>query len=114
MSTYNNHYIFDLPNLNEPNLTKTELNLNVFSGSPSGRHPAGRHQRPADEPTPPPVAQRLSQPVAVVRLRLHPQVGPLAEPQVEPDRGVGQLLRDEIRISPRSPRRRPEQARPAG
>ena len=56
-----------------------------FQGTAFGRQPTGGHQRAADEPAPPPMAQRLPQPAAVVRLCLHTQVGPMAQSQVQSD-----------------------------
>ena len=60
------------------------------------------------------MAERVAQPAPVVRLRLHPKVGLVAQPQVQLDRGARQLLRDENRISSGPLGRRPEQVDQAG
>ena len=59
------------------------------------------------------MAQRLLQPAGLVRLRLRPQVRPLAQPQGQQHRGAGQLLQDGGVQAP-DPRRRQEQADAAG
>ena len=66
----------------------------MLAGSSTGPERAGRHQRAADCPERPPVAQRVIQSAPVVRLRLRPQVGPLAQSSGQPDRGAGKLLQD--------------------
>ena len=47
----------------------------------------------------------FSQPSAVVRLRHHPQVSDLAEPQAQSHRGIGQLLRHARRLPSNASRR---------
>ena len=47
----------------------------------------------------------FSQPSAVVRLRHHPQVSDLAEPQAQSHRGIRQLLRHARRLPPNASRR---------
>ena len=81
-----------------------------FSGPPTGQQPPGGVERTAEHAAPPAVAERVAQPAAVVRLRLHPQVPPVAQPEEQPDRGVGQLLRHAGRLQARPPGRRGQPA----
>ena len=51
------------------------------------------------------MAECFSQPSAVVRLRHHPQVSDLAEPQAQSHRGIRQLLRHARRLPSNASRR---------
>lgn len=84
------------------------LHFLMYVGSAPGQQPAGGLERPADDAAPSPVAERLVQLVAVVRLRLHPQGLGLAQSERQSDRRAGQLLRNAGRLPTRAFRHRPQ------
>ena len=60
------------------------------------------------------MVERFSQPSAMVRLRHHPQVGDLAEPQAQSHRGIRQLLQHAGRLPLNASRHRAQRAHQNG
>ena len=77
----------------------------MFLGTKIRQQSFGGHKRSSNGAASVAMVERFSQPSAMVRLRHHPQVGDLAEPQAQSHRGIRQLLRHAGRLPPNASRR---------